>query len=183
MRSVALVLGLLLASGCIQPPCVETYSPLVKLLVGVPFPMYFTMVFAAALMLGINDALHRGKRLSKGGLAAVAAACVALPIGMLSGSLVLAVVVWPMLVGLVVCLAFRNQGTDPEAQSWLLCLSGALEPSPADRFRAGGLACLLAFVTLVGSIFTSCSVSGAGQDCTWPDERPSPVGSADPKSN
>jgi hypothetical protein len=164
---------------------VETYSPLVKLLVGIPLPVYFTMLFAGALMMGINDALRRGKRLPKSALAAVAAACVVLPLSFILRSpalVLLAIVAWPMLMGLAVILAFREHDTDPKAQSWLLCLSGALEPSPDDRFRAGGLAFLLALVTFIGSVATSCSVSGAGRDCARPAQRPSPAAPADSKS-
>ncbi|MFO7565767.1 MAG: hypothetical protein R6X02_24200 [Enhygromyxa sp.] len=178
-RRVALVvaLALALASGCSSPACVETYSPLVKILVGLPIPLYITMLPAAALMVHIRGVLRRSRRLPKGGLAAVAASCAVLPMSRLIAShgaaIIVALAIWATLLALVVILTLHEPGPDPKEQSWLLCLQGASQSSAADRFMAGMLAIVLLFVTLVGSMATLASVTGAGRECEYP------AGSAD----
>jgi hypothetical protein len=161
---LALVLALVLASGC--QPCEETYSPIVKLLVGIPLPTLITMGVAAALMLGIGDALGHTKRLPRGGLLAVAAACV-LPISTLPvwREPLLALAAWLASAAALVFLCLRNQEPDPNRQSWTHSLAGELYVSQSDRIMAGLLVTLLVSVTFVGSVLTAVSVFMAGQEC------------------
>lgn len=176
---LALVPAFVLGGGCIQPPCEETYSPFVKVLVGLPIPMYITMGIAALLMLRINARLRRSRPLPKGGLAAVAATCVVLPIARLlpahDAVAVAALMAYAMLLALVVISSLHKPGPDPKEQSWLACLSGELRPTIDDWLSAWVLAFALLFVTLIGSLFTASSVSNAGCE---PMRRP-PVGSPD----
>jgi hypothetical protein len=167
IRSVVLASGLALAGGCQKPRvCEETYPPIVNLLVGLPIPMLLTLAFAAMLMLGIGGALDRERRLPKGGLATVAAACawagICTSIKWRAGFFV-----WPVSLAVLVFLNVREQGPDPNQQSWMHRLSGA-GPSLGNRLHAGFLLIFLLLVTYVGSVLSIVGVGLAGERCREP---------------
>jgi hypothetical protein len=158
---------LVLAGGCSRPPaCVETYSPWMKLLVGLPIPMLVTTALAAALIVGIDNALGPSRRRIWGALLAVVVTCAEPAVlgRMLSWPEGL-VVIFPASLITLVLLCLRDRGGDPNRQSWMPGLSRALEPSLSDRVGAGLLVALLVFVTFVGSMVAGFCVGEAGKRC------------------
>jgi hypothetical protein len=151
--------------GCQPVECVETYSPMGKLLMGAPIPTFVTMVLAALLLMGISRALGRTSDLPKGGSAVVAATCLWPAICLVFSWPDGFFVVWPALLVVLIPLSLRDRERDPNQQSWMHNLSGAQQPSVANRITAGLLVTLLLLVTLIGSVVTMAAVGFAGQEC------------------
>jgi hypothetical protein len=173
IAETVLSLGLVLVSGCQPQKCVETYSPIQKLLAGASIPTLFTISLAALVLAGIRAALGRASW-PKGSLAVVAAACVS------SGILALTwprglIGLWPALLVVLTVVSLRDHR--PMPQSWMPSLSQTPSSSLGGKFVAGLLVVVLLLVTLVGSVFTVMFVHTAGQRC---GPLPDP---ADPRSN
>jgi hypothetical protein len=166
-RALVLALVFAVASGCARPRhCVETYSPLVKLLMGLPIPMLFTVAIAAALTSSIDGALGRSNRLNVAALLAVAVTCTEPAVfGQLLPWSEASLVALPVSLFVVAFLGLRDPRPDPMRESWMHRLSRAADPTPANRVGAGVLAVLLALTTLIGSGVASYLVVAAGRQC------------------
>ena len=170
---VALIV--LFAGGCQPAVCEESYSPIVKVLVGAPIPTLVTVVLAGLMMSGIDRTREQPGGVRVGALIAVVMACVSMPV---VGSSMPFLPFWAGLVGLavamvaIVVLSLVDRQLDPNQGSWTHAVADALQPSVASRVVAAVLVVVLMLITLVGATLTAFAVYGAGLTCRDYDEAP-----------
>lgn len=159
------MLMLPLLGACQPRHCVETYSPVVKLLVGAPIPVMITTAIAAAMISSIDAALGRPKRRRPGAWLMVALTCLLpFPMARLLGPTAMGVTLL-LSLALVVLATLLRGGDDSNHRSWTHAISGALEPSIGSRMFGGFLVVMLLVVTFIGTAVTALCVSEAGLRC------------------
>lgn len=168
-----LALSMVCLGGCSRPPCVETMTPLEKLVLGLPFPLLFTGVLSLALLYAIDRVRKQPSRPRTDALGVLLAGCALPSLGFLVPSLrhelwPLVMLLWLGAAGTVVYLSLRKREDTRAEHSWIHALERTLPPSWGRRLLAGGLVFVLLLVMYIGTGVSTYLVSEMGLDCSAP---------------